>query len=254
MKNKKSEMTYHRIIYKQNPVIRGHFMTNEENGNKLTLLSEFDFDILNAIYLTTQQNLFAAQPVRYKELVKFEINLQDIQKLLPRKRKDYTDIKNSLYNLFSTDIVLKDFMHPETGKTYKEYHTHIIHKYGFLKENTNICEMELEELFLINILRHTDTQSEKKIGNFTPIRFDSVASLKSKFAKRLYEYMSGVKNSSKKEFRLGIDALNKLFGTNHTIIARHTETIKRIKPQIDKLLLFEYETFKEDKLISFKIS
>lgn len=253
---KKNKIEISKIIYKQNPVIRGHFMTNEENGNKLTLISEFDFDVLNAIYLTTQQNLFAAQPMKYKELVKLEINLQDIQKLLPRKRKDYTDIKNSLHNLFSTNIVLKDFMHPETGKMYKEYHTHIIHKYGYLKENTNICEMEFEELFLINILRHTDKQSDKKIGNFTPIRFDSVSSLQSKFAKRLYEYMSGVENSSKTEFSLGIDALNKLFGMNHKVMSRHSEIIKRVHKEINKktALKFEYEIFKEDKLISFKIS
>ncbi|MFA6195383.1 MAG: replication initiation protein [Sulfurimonas sp.] len=254
MKKKKIEKG--KIIYKQNPVIRGHFITNEENGSKLTLISEFDFDVLNAIYLTTQQNLFAAQPIRYKALVKLEINLQDIQKLLPRKRKDYTDIKNSLHNLFSTDIVLKDFMHPETGKSYKEYHTHIIHKYGYAKENTNICEMELDELFLINILRHTDKQSDKKIGNFTPIRFESVAALKSKFAKRLYEYMSGVKNSSKIEFNLGIDALNKLFGTNHQVMSRLSEIVKRVHQQIEKetSLKFEYQTFKEDKLISFKMA
>ena len=73
-------MKSEKIIYKQNPVIRGYFITNETNGNKLTLLGEFDFDVLNAIYLTTQQNLFSAQPIRYKDLVKLEISLPEIQK------------------------------------------------------------------------------------------------------------------------------------------------------------------------------
>ena len=245
-------MKNNKIIYKQNPVIRGYFLTNEENGNKLTLISEFDFDVLNAIYLTTQQNLFASHPIRYKELVKIEISLQDIQKLLLRKRKDYRDIKASIQNLFSTDIVLKDFMHPETGSKYKEYHTHIIHKYAYLKENNNICEMELDELFLINILRHTDKQSDKKIGNFTPIRLHNVESLRSKYAKRLYEYMLSIK-TTKKEFSLHLDALNKLFGTNHKNIARLTQIVNRVHPQICTLLNFEYEHFKEDKLISFKL-
>lgn len=250
----KNKIETSKIIYKQNPVIRGYFMTNEENGSKLTLLNDFTLNVLNAIYLITQQNLFAAQPIRYKELVELEINLQDVQKLLPRTKRVYADIKNSLNELFTTDIILKDFMHPLTGTSYKEYHTHIIHKYGYLESNENICVMELDELFLVNILRHTDKQSGKQIGNFTAIKISSVSSLQSKYAKRLYEYILSVKTSKRKEFSLGLIGLNKLFGTNHTIIARHTETIKRIKPQIDKLLLFEYETFKEDKLISFKIS
>jgi len=238
------------ILYKQNPVIRGHFLTNEENGNKLTLISEFDLDVLNAIYLITQQDLFASHPVRYKELVKLEIPLSSIQKLLLRKRRSIEEIKTSINNLFSTDIVLKDFTHPISGSKYREYHTHIINKYGYKKENKNICEIEFDELFLVNILRHP--KKDLKIGNFTPIRLHSSASLKSKYAKRLYEYAMSI--NGKETFSMSMDSMNKLFGTNHKYFSRITETIKRFEDQLRQVVQFEYTVFKEDKLISFKVN
>ena len=238
------------ILYKQNPVIRGHFLTNEENGNKLTLISEFDLDVLNAIYLITQQDLFAAHPIHYKELVRLEIPINSIQKLLLRKRRNIEEIRTSINNLFSTDIVLKDFTHPISGSKYREYHTHIINKYGYKKENKNICEIEFDELFLVNILRHP--KKDSKIGNFTPIRLHSSASLRSKYAKRLYEYAMSI--NGKETFSMSMNSLNKLFGTNHKYFGRIVEILKRIEEQMKQVVQFEYEVFKKDKLISFKIS
>lgn len=237
------------ILYKQNPVIRGHFLTSEEDGNKLTLISEFDLDVLNAVYLIAQQDLFASHPIHYKELVKMDIPLNSIQKLLLRKRKHLDDIKKSINNLFSTDIVLHDFTHPISGSRYKEYHTHIINKYGYKKENRNICEIEFDELFLVNILRHPN--KDAKIGNFTPIKLHTTAALKSKYAKRLYEYAMSI--NGKETFSMSMDSMNKLFGTNHKHFSRIVRAIERIEEQLNQVVQFEYRTFKEDKLISFKI-
>lgn len=238
-----------KIIYKQNPVIRGHFL---DANSKNTLLSEFALNILNAIYITIQQNLFTVHPKEFQNRVKIEIDIRQLQKLLPRKKRELTDIRNAIEELYQTDIVLKDFYHPITAIRYREYHARIIESYGYRKSDSNICDMQMNEMFLVNIMRHPKDMA-KEIGNWTPIRMNVAAALKGKYTKRLYEYIESVIDI-KKEFSLGMTSLNKLFGTEHEHFSRVVEMIQRSEKQIKGLFNFKYTAFKSDKLVSFQVS
>ncbi|MBW6487574.1 RepB family plasmid replication initiator protein [Sulfurimonas sp.] len=221
-------------------------------NNKNTLLSEFALDVLNCIYITVQQNLFAVHPKEYQERIKIEINIQTLQGLLLRKRKDIDDVKNAIEELYQTDVVLKDFVHPVSGSKYREFHTRIIESYGYRKEDKNTCDMQMNEIFLVNIMRHPK-DGARNIGNFTPIRMNIAAALKGKYTKRLYEYIESV-ITIKSEFSLNMDSLNKLFGTDHKHFSRIVEMVKRSEKQMQGLFNFKYLVFKEDKLISFSVA
>jgi hypothetical protein len=238
------------IIYKQNPVIRGHFLDSNSKIN--TLPSEFALNIFNAIYLTTQQNLFAIHPKEFQNRVNVEIDIRHLEKLLPRKRKDLNDIKSAINELYQTDIVLKDFMHPISAIRYREFHSRIIEKYGFRKEDPFVCYMQINEIFLVNIMRHPKLGA-KTIGGWTPIRMNIAAALKGKYTIRLYEYIESIIDI-KSEFSLNMDSLNKIFGTDHKHFSKLTRIIERSELQIKGLCNFSFESFKEDSLISFSIS
>lgn len=238
----------HKIIYKQNPIIRGYFL---DANNKNTILSEFAFDVLNSIYLTIQQNLFAIHPKEFQNKVKIEIDLRALQVLLHRKRRDQNDIKNAIEELYQTDIVLKDFTHPITGSKYREFHARIIEAYGYRKEDKNICDIQINEMFLVNVMRHP--KQDCRIGNFTPIRLYSVSALRGKHTKRLYEYIESMIDT-RKEFSLSLDSLNKLFGAKYNSLSDLVKIITRTQEQLEEIYNFNFEVFKKDKLISFKIS
>lgn len=235
------------IIYKQNPVIRGHFLDDE---GRVKMLSEFDFDVLNAIYLITQQSLFSVHPVQYKELIEIEISLHDIKKVLGiPKNKSYAPIVNAIHSLFLTEISLKDFVHPVCGTKYKFLKTRIINKYGLIDNYEDIYRIEINEIFLVNILRHSS--KDKNIGNFTPVRIVNTRSLRSKHSKRLYEYLLSVKY--KKNFSLELDELNKLFGVNYRSLYLHRDTLVRSYDAVNSMIQFNYEFHSRDKKISFMI-
>lgn len=237
-----------KIIYKHNPTIRGYFLdSNSEN----TILSEFSFDILNAIYLTIQQNLFAIHPEEFQKRIKIEIDIRAIQTLLLRKRRDLNDIKNAIEELYQTDFVLKNFTHPITGSKYREFHTRIVEAYGYRKEDPYICDIHMSEMYLVNIMRHP--KGDYRIGNFTPIRLYSVSALRGKHTKRFYEYIESMIDT-KKEFALSLDSLNKLFGAKYNSLSDLVKIITRTQEQLEEIYNFNFEVFKKDKLISFKIS
>lgn len=237
-----------KIIYKQNPIIRGYFL---DANNKNTILSEFAFDVLNAVYLTVQQNLFAVHPKEFQNNIKIEIDIRALQEYLLRKRRDMVDIKNAIEELYQTDIVLKDFTHPITGSKYREFHARIIEAYGYRKEDKNICDLQMNEMFLVNVMRHP--KQDCRIGNFTPIRLYSVSALRGKHTKRLYEYVESMIDT-RKEFSLSLDSLNKLFGAKYNSLSDLVKIITRTQEQLEEIYNFDFEVFKKDKLISFKIS
>jgi len=242
-----------KVVYKQNPVIRGYF---KDIDNNLTLLSDFDLDVLNAIYYTTQQSLFNIHPVEYD---KIQIRtktffISDLKKQLKMTSNTYVeDIKNSLKKLFNIEIYLKNFIDPVSGKKIKEQYSRIITDLKYVDSNKNEVILEFSDLFMVNILRHTDKQSDKKIGNFTPINTETTRRIKSKYGKRLYEHLLSFKGKGQRNYlTMDIDSLNKLYGTNHTALSRLTEITKRIYNQVNKELPFTYEVYKADKKISFR--
>jgi len=242
------------MIYKQNPVIRGHFK-NAETQN-LTLLSDFDLDVLNSIYYTTQQNLFNIHPLDFNNIKTKtkSFYISDIKRALKMKSNTYIeDISNSLTNLYNIQICFKNFIDPITGKKIKEHYSRIIQELKFIDDSKNEVIVVFSDLFIVNILRHTDKQSNKEIGNFTPVNIETTRSIKSKYGKRLYEHLLSFKGKGQKNYLvMNIEQLNKLYGTNYTALYRLKDITERAKKSIKDKFEFTYEVYKIDKKISFK--
>jgi len=243
-----------RIVFKQNPVIRGHFKRFENSD--LTLLSDFDLDVLNTIYYITQQSLFNIHPVEFNKVRSKTFFISDIKKEIKMTSNTYIeDIKQSLKNLFDVEIYLKNFIDPVSGKKIKEQYSRIITDLKYVDNKQNEVIVEFSELFMVNVLRHTDKQSEKKIGNFTPIDIETTRKIKSKYGKRLYEHLLSFKGKGQRNYLvMDIEALNKLYGTNHTALYRLKDISERAKKSISDKLDFSYEVYKADKKICFKMN
>ena len=242
------------IVLKHNPVIRGYF-ENKDSGN-ITILNEFDFDLLNAMYYNTQQNLFTYETIEYKNHRKRTFFVRDIKKTLKINSNAYIDmIKESLNRIYNVEINLKDYKDPESGRVYEWKKTRIITSIAKFKDSDNEFEIEFTEDFIASIMRHPKPKQlkEERTGNFTPIDIKEVRGIKSKYGKRLYEYLKSLKGKGMKNYVvLDIEALNRLYGTNHTALSRLTEITKRIYKQVNEKFPFEYEVYKEDKKICFK--
>jgi len=243
-------------IYKQNSIIRGYFKNAELD--LFSSLSETDFDILNAIYYITQNSLLYTLNNDQKYLIDFiesndfnnftkvSIFASDIKKVLKIKNKNYIQlIEKSLKKLYEFELYLKDFIDPITGKKIKYRKTRIVAEFDKIKHENNEIEfiININNLFLINIYRIK--------SNYTTISTLQTKSLKSKYAKRLYEYLLSVKYLNK-SISMKLDTLNKLFGVNYTTISEHNKLLKRIYIQVNEKIPFKYDVFKKDKIISFQ--
>ena len=233
------------IVYKHNPVIRGHFI--QKDSSLLTVLNEFDFDLLNVIYRITQNRFKDVLPDIYNHSDLMRYNMIDIKNELGLNSNKYTEmIQESIKRIFEVEIVMKNFIHPETGKKMREARTRIFSFIGFDKEeDKNIIHIRIEPLFLNPILR-------RKV-NYTAIDLTTTREIRSKYGKRLYEHLLSLKGY-RNEFTLRIDDLNKLFGVNESGISYFTKIFKRIYNQVNEKIPFKYEVHKKDKCISIKMT
>lgn len=242
------------VVLKHNPVIRGYF-ENKENGN-ITILNEFDFDLLNVMYYRTQQNLFTYDTVEYLNHKKKKFFVHDIKKELNLNSNRYIDmIKESLNRIYSVEINLKDYTDPISGKKYEWKKTRIINSFAKFKNSDNIFEIEFNEDFIVSIMRHPKPKQKikERTGNFTPIDIKTTRSIKSKYGKRLYEYLKSLKGKSMKNYVvMDIESLNRLYGTNHKQLNRVTEITKRIYEKVNEKFPYTYEIYKADKKICFR--
>jgi hypothetical protein len=236
--------TKNMIVYKHNPVIRGHFVKDD---NALTVLSEFDFDVLNVVYRITQKRFKNILPDMYNHADIIKYSLVDIKNELGLASNKYiTMIKESIMRIYDVSIIMKNFIHPDSGEKMVEAHTRIFNFVGFDKEDDlNIIHIKIEPLFLNPILR--------KKANYTAIDLTKSRAIRSKYGKRLYEHLLSLKGY-RNEFTLRVDDLNKLFGVNENGISYFTKILKRIYNQVNDELCFKYEVHKKDKCVSFVIS
>jgi len=241
------------MVLKHNPIIRGYF-ENKESGN-ITILNEFDFDLLNVMYYNTQQNLFTYDTIEYPKHKRRKFFVKNVKKMLKINSNAYVDmIKESLNRIFNVEINLKNYHDPESGRVYEWKKTRIISSIAKFKDSDNEFEIEFTDDFIVSIMRHPKPKQlkEERTGNFTPIDISETRKIKSKYGKRLYEYLKSLKGKGMQNYiTMDIEALNRLYGTNHTVLSRLTEITKRIYKQVNEKFHFEYKVYKADKKICF---
>ena len=238
------------IVMKQNPLILAEFEK---------AFSEVDHDLLNALLHIMQNEhrldgqkvtLFNYEKIterkviipasRLKELGKFGVNAnQKIYESLKKIRDTSATIRNF------TDI---------NGKKVKAATVSIIDQVLWLEEGAlgdgreQGFEIQYNEWFM----QVSTRQFNAKVGNYTNIEIQTVSSLKSKHAKKLYEILNRQKNTNP-EFSMSYDRAKVLFNMEESVFSYITQTIKRIAPKVNILIAFEFEVHKKDKINTFKI-
>ncbi len=261
----KTKMIETNIAFKQNPIIRGFFKNNtslnsqelkqaelniESINNSFTLLNNLDLDILNYLYYKMQQKHFNYQAITYTNRRDINLSFLEIKEALKIKHKGFKkEITKSLENIYAISLYLKNFLCPHTGHKIDAQHTRIISSLMFQQNAVNI---EFTDIFMLNILRHPNKQINKKVGNFTAIDTSVTLAIKSKYGKRLYEYIISFQGAGQRNHLcLNITNLNTLFGTNYTELSRFKLILERCYPKIIPYLKFNYLVLKKDKKVCF---
>lgn len=234
-------------IYKHNPVINGHFIETKDKkvSTKKDVplpLSEFEWDCLNAIYAITQQSLWAICPSEYTNHTKQEFSYSEIRDTMKYKGNDYIDKIDALVTkLYGADIVLKNYVDPETGKKIRSDNRRILQRYSVYEEGEARLMVEFSNDFIACIMRHS--------SNFTIIDRQEVRKVKGKYGKPIYERLKS-KQSLYPSLFFKLRDLNEMFCVNESTLRRHKERVKRITLQNkDIFKVIEYDDGFEFSLI-----
>lgn len=234
-------------IYKHNPVIRGH-MTDSSNreikdeDQQVITLDAFEIDLFNAVYYFSQQSLWNSDPdaVDYQSIT---MRYSDVKKFLGIRSNDFKAmVIGALTRLMTTDIVFKSYTF-ESGKTMQNMHVTAI---SWFAEEVNL-DADAFEVHINPIMSRAMAQHE---NNFTIIDMRKTRRLTSKYAKRLYEWLSSMKQVNKK-LRVNLDTMNRLLGMEESDFKRANKIIKNSYPQLFELLNFTYEYDRSAKEIVF---
>lgn len=235
-------------LYKHNPVIRGH-MTDAsdpsvtEENQKIITLDAFEIDLFNAIYYFSQQSLWNSDPdmIDYQSV---SLRYSDIKKFLGIRSNDFKPmVISALTRLMTTDIVFKSYTF-ESGKTMHNMHVTAI---SWFAEEVNL-DADAFEVHINPIMSRAMAQHE---NNFTIIDMRKTRRLTSKYAKRLYEWLSSMKQINKK-IRVNLDTMNQLLGMEESDFKRANKIIKNSYPQLFELLNFTYVYERSSKEIVFE--
>ena len=234
-------------LYKHNPVIRGHLtdasdLSIDEEDQRVIALGEFEIDLFNAIYYFAQQSLWHTNidDIEYESIL---LRYSDIKKFMGIRSNDFKDMAiSALIKLKTTDIVWKSYTYP-SGKTLSNVHVSAI---SWFAEEVNFdpdtFQVDLNPMMSMAMAQHK--------GNFTLIDLQKTRRLTSKYAKRLYEWLLSMKQINKK-ISVDLDKINKLFGLEEKDFKQHNRILKRIYPQLEPLISFQFEYNRTDKTITF---
>ncbi|MDD2267659.1 replication initiation protein [Sulfuricurvum sp.] len=234
-------------LYKHNPVIRGH-MTDasdpsvSEENQKIITLDAFEIDLFNAIYYFSQQSLWNRDP----DMVDYEVvtlRYSNVKKFLGIRSNDFkTMVIAALSRLLTTEIVFKSYTY-ESGRTVHNLHvTAISHFAEEVNLDSDAFEVHINPIMSRAIAQHQN--------NFTIIDMRKTRRLTSKYAKRLYEWLSSMKQLNKK-ISVDLDTMNTLLGMEESDFKRANKIIKNSYPQLFELLNFEYKYDRTSKKIIF---
>lgn len=234
-------------LYKHNPVIRGH-MTDasdpsiSEEHQKIITLDAFEIDLFNAIYYFSQQSLWNSDI----DMIDYEtvtLRYSDIKKFLGIRSNDFkVMVISALSRLLTTEIVFNSYTF-ESGKIVKNLHVPAI---SWFAEEVNL-DADAFEVHINPIMSRAIAQHQ---NNFTIIDMRKTRRLTSKYAKRLYEWLSSMKQINKK-IRVNLQTMNQLLGMDEADFKRANKIIKNSYPQLFELLNFTYEYERSTKEIVF---
>jgi len=237
-------------LYKHNPVIRGH-MTDAsdpsiaEDNQKIITLDAFEIDLFNALYFFSQQRLWNNNP----DMAEYEIvtlRYSDIKKFLGIRSNDFKImVIAALSRLLTTEIVFNSYTF-DSGKVVKNLHVPAISAFA---EEVNL-DADAFEVHINPIMTRAISQHQ---NNFTIIDMRKTRRLTSKYAKRLYEWLSSMKQINKK-LRVNLETMNKVLGMEEEDFKRANKVIKNSYPQLFELLSFTYDYDRRSKEIVFDFS
>ena len=231
-------------IYKHNPMIRGHFLIKDSEQN--TLLSEFELDLLNVIYYLMQQNLWSISydDITYDHMV-FTSRYSDIKRLMNLRSKNHKEmIETAIENIWNTEVILKNFTTPDKIK-HDLFRTRILLSTSKPDLNdTDIFSLSLNPIFALMTAQHKN--------NFTIIEYKSSASIKSKYAKRLYEFLKSKKQVTKR-INMTLENLNELFGKSDENFNSHNKTLKSCKLKLFPFISFSHSYNRREKIVTITI-
>ena len=234
-------------IYKHNPVIRGHMTDGsnpaiKEENQKVIMLDAFEMDLFNAIYYFSQQTLWHDDPDTL-ESESVVILYSNIKKFLGIRSNDFKPmVINAIIKLLTTEIVFNSYTF-ESGKTRKNMHVPMLSMFAEeVNLNADAFEVIINPIMIRAMAQHHN--------NFTIVDMKKTRRLSSKYAKRLYEWLSSMKQINKK-IRVNLEMMNKLLGMEESDFKRANKIIKNSYPQLFELLNFTYEYDRATKEIVF---
>lgn len=255
MYNKKQKnIRYNSTIMKQNALILAELTK---------AFSEVDHDVVNILLHALQNelmieeshiNLFNYEKIftrtikirasTFKELGKFGVNANQ-------------NIFESLKKIRDTSAAIKNFIDLDGAKV-RAMTVSLIDSVKWMNKEENSKTLDnREHIFEIQIsewmLKISTREFNKLVGNYTPILLNDVTSIKSSFAKKLYEILKS-KQFRETSFSLSLEEMQKIFNLEKRALSYFINNIERNKSKIDIFVQFEYEVFKKDKLISFKFT
>ena len=237
-------------IMKQNPLIFAKFEQ---------AFSEVEHDIVNILLHSLQNDLLLSDGsnidlFNYGKIPdrKVTIRASTFKKLGKFDKGSNKDIFDSLVKIKSTAIKLMNFTDTD-GVFVRGLAFSIIDTIRWVDTNSvkdkreQVFEIQFNEMFL----KISTKKFNQVVGNFTPLRLNDVSSIKSKYAKKLYEILKA-KQYRETSFSLKLEELQDLFNLKDKPLSYISKELNRAKKIVNNFISFEFEIFKKDKLISFK--
>lgn len=247
-------MSYNLTIMKQNPLILAEFQKT---------LSEVDHDVVNVLLHALQNkikieeeniNLLTCNGIfdrivkipakAFKQFGAFGINANE-------------QIFQSLKKIRDTSATVRNFTDVD-GRRIKAMTVSLIDGVKLIdeEEKNGVISAIKEHYFEVQInnwfLQTSTKEFNTKVGNYTPISLFEDVSLSGAFAKKMYEILRA--NQFKETtFSFKLEEMQKIFSLHGRALSYFVNNIKRDKEKLDRLIKFEYEVFKSDKIISFRI-
>ena len=253
-------------LYKENSLIKGYTEKSEYN------LTALDYKFFDLIYkLTGDKVRFWGKDEKQRaktipnQHLKLEISQNVVAELLELKRDKYNnwkkDIEKSLTRLSKQSFILRDYVDRDLG--HLEFYRVTLIALPKMKKIDESGKNDIIEIIVPDII----VLSAWRAWKYTPLILNEINKINSKYALRLFEYIKMIENYQIKN--LGIkkldfldicfDELRFIFDKpkvkNISTLFQSIRFEKVVMPELNKILMCDYEYFKKDKKITlnFKV-
>ena len=253
-------------LYKENSLIKGYTEKSEYN------LTALDYKLFDLIYkLTGDKVRFWGKDEKQRaktipnQHLKLEISQNVVAELLELKKdKNNTwkrDIEKSLTRLSKQSFILRDYVDKDLG--HLEFYRVTLIALPKMKKIDESGKNDIIEIIVPDII----VLSAWRAWKYTPLILNEINKVNSKYALRLFEYIKMIESYQIKN--LGIkkldfldicfDELRFIFDKpkvkNISTLFQSIRFEKVVMPELNKILMCDYEYFKKDKKITlnFKV-